>query len=101
MQTMEGYRRAVPITTYEDLRPLPELVMTGQSRLLLSEDPIGWAFDRGTVQSESRFIPMTPVGPRICVSVNRGMIGHVANGGIHERLRGGELDLNFPRSWAA
>jgi hypothetical protein len=96
IQTIDDYRRAVPITTYPDLRPLLERVMTGETKLLLSEDPLGWAITRGTTKGTSKFIPMTPTDLRLRVSAARAMISYVASSGAFELLRGVNLNLNFP-----
>ena len=74
IQTIDDYRRAFPIATYEDYKPLIERVMAGDVRLLLAEEPVGWAITRGTTKGESKFIPMTPsdlqmrIGLRISIS---------------------------------
>ena len=54
------YRRAFPLMTYDDYKPLIARVMEGDTALLLSEEPVGWAITRGTTKGESKFIPMTP-----------------------------------------
>jgi len=65
IETIEDYRRSFPIATYEDYRPLIQRVMAGETELLLSEEPVGWAITRGTTKGESKFIPMTPTEPAL------------------------------------
>ena len=60
VDSIETYRQAFPIMTYEEFKPLIDRVMAGEMDLLLAEPPIGWAITRGTTAGESKFIPMTP-----------------------------------------
>ena len=66
---LDDYRRAFPVVTYEEVKPLIQRVMGGEVNLLLCEEPVGWAITRGTTSGrgaspgESKFIPMTPGGP--------------------------------------
>jgi hypothetical protein len=76
--THEEFRRAFPITTYDDYQPLMQRVMSGETGLLLYEDPIGWAITRGTTSGESKFIPMTPTDLRMRLSAGRAMMEYVA-----------------------
>jgi hypothetical protein len=68
IETIEDYRRAFPVATYEDYKPLIERVMAGEMSLLLNEEPVGWAITRGTTKGESKFIPMTPTDLRMRIS---------------------------------
>jgi len=90
------YRRAFPIMTYDDYKPLIARVMEGDTSLLLCEEPVGWAITRGTVQGESKFIPMTPTDLRMRVSAGRAMLGYVAAGNRLDLFAGVNLNLNFP-----
>ncbi|MCX6095374.1 MAG: GH3 auxin-responsive promoter family protein, partial [Candidatus Bipolaricaulota bacterium] len=56
---IDDYRRAFPVVTYSDYKPLIERVMAGETGLLLYEEPIGWAITRGTTTDVPKFIPMT------------------------------------------
>lgn len=94
--SIEDYRRAFPVMTYQDYKPLIERVMRGEIKLLLNEDPIGWAITRGTTQGESKFIPMTPTDMRMRVSAGRAMMNYVASTGRHDLFEGVNLNLNFP-----
>ncbi len=94
--TLADYRRAFPITTYEDYRPLIQRVMAGEVRLLLNEEPIGWAITRGTTRGESKFIPMTPTDLAMRVSAGRAMMNYVATSGRFDLFAGVNLNLNFP-----
>jgi hypothetical protein len=94
--TLADYRRAFPITSYDGYKPLIERVMAGDIRLLLSEEPVGWAITRGTTEGESKFIPMTPTDLRMRVSAGRAMMHYVATTGRFDLLQGANLNLNFP-----
>lgn len=96
VETLADYRRAFPITTYESYEPLIERVMAGEIRLLLTEEPVGWAITRGTTAEKSKFIPMTPTDLRMRVSAARAMLEYVAVTGRHDLFAGVNLNLNFP-----
>lgn len=96
VETLADYRRAFPITTYESYEPLIERVMAGEIRLLLTEEPVGWAITRGTTREKSKFIPMTPTDLRMRVSAARAMLNYVAVTGRHDLFAGVNLNLNFP-----
>jgi hypothetical protein len=90
------YRRLFPVMTYDDYRPLIDAVMAGETGLLLCEEPIGWAITRGTVEGESKFIPMTPTDLRMRVSAGRAMLAYVASTRRLDLFAGVNLNLNFP-----
>jgi hypothetical protein len=96
VDTVEDYRRTFPVTTYKEYEPLIERVMAGQVRLLLCEEPVGWAITRGTTQGESKFIPMTPTDLRQRVSAGRAVMNYVASTGQFDVFSGVNLNLNFP-----
>ena len=96
VETLEDYRRAFPVTTYEDYRPLIQQVMAGEVNLLLTEEPVGWAITRGTTKGESKFIPMTPTDLRMRINAGRAMMNHVVNSGQYDLFEGVNLNLNFP-----
>jgi hypothetical protein len=71
--TLEDFRKAFPITPYEEgFKSIIERVMGGEVGLLLWEDPIGWAITRGTTKGESKFIPMTPTDMALRTSAGSG-----------------------------
>jgi GH3 auxin-responsive promoter len=94
--TLADYRRAFPAASYEDYKPLIEQVMAGEVRLLLSEEPVGWAITRGTTKGESKFVPMTPTDLQMRVSAGRAMMNYVAMTGRYDLFQGVNLNLNFP-----
>ncbi len=96
IDTIEDYRRAFPIATYDDYKPLIERVMGGAIELLLCEEPVGWAITRGTTQGESKFIPMTPTDLRMRISAGRAMMNFVAESKRFDLFAGVNLNLNFP-----
>ncbi len=95
VETMEDYRRAFPVSTYEDYQPLLKRVMAGEIDLLLNEEPVGWATTRGTT-GEQKFIPMTPTDLRMRASAARAMMTYVAGSDRYDLFEGVNLNLNFP-----
>jgi hypothetical protein len=96
LESIADYRRAFPVVTYEDYKPLIQRVMAGETELLLNEEPIGWAITRGTTGDESKFIPMTPTDLQMRVSAGRAMLNYVVSSKCPEVLGGANLNLNFP-----
>jgi len=96
VETMDDYRRAFPVVTYEGYKPLIQRVMAGETRLLLAEEPVGWAITRGTTEGESKFIPMTPTDLRMRISAGRAMMNYVVSSGRYDLFEGVNLNLNFP-----
>jgi hypothetical protein len=94
--SINDYRRAFPVVTYENYKPLIQRVMAGETGLLLSEEPVGWAITRGTTGDESKFIPMTPTDLSMRVSAGRAMLNYVVTNRCPEVLEGANLNLNFP-----
>ncbi len=94
--TLDAYRRAFPVCTYEEYKPLIQRVMAGEVNLLLNEEPIGWAITRGTTKGESKFIPMTPTDLKMRVSAGRAMMQYVAQTKRFDLFQGVNLNLNFP-----
>ena len=93
---VDEYRRAFPVVTYDDLQPLMQRTMAGETDLLLYEEPVGWAITRGTTRAESKFIPMTPTDLKMRVSAGRAMINWVMRTGQSQVFQGVNLNLNFP-----
>lgn len=94
--TIAEYRRAFPVMTYETYKPLLDRVMAGEIRLLLCEEPIGWAITRGSTKGESKFIPMTRTDLGLRISAGRAMMNYVANTRRLDLFGGANLNLNFP-----
>jgi len=94
--TLDDYRRAFPIATYADYKPVIERVMAGEIEELLYEEPVGWAITRGTTQGESKFIPMTPTDLQMRVSAGRAMLNYVLTSRRFDLFAGVNLNLNFP-----
>jgi hypothetical protein len=90
------FRRAFPIRTYDDYRPLIQRVMAGETNLLLDEEPVGWAITRGTTEGESKFVPMTPTDLRMRISAGRAMMNYTLSSGRFDLYQGVNLNLNFP-----
>ena len=96
IETLDDYRKAFPVATYEDFKPLLDRVMQGETQLLLWEPTIGWAITRGTTKGESKFIPMTPTDLSMRVSAGRAVMNYVATTGRFDIFMGVNLNLNFP-----
>jgi hypothetical protein len=96
IDTLEDYRRAFPIASYADFKPVIDRVMAGEIEQLLCEEPVGWAITRGTTQGESKFIPMTPTDLRMRVSAGRAMMNYVLTTRRFDLFAGVNLNLNFP-----
>lgn len=94
--SMQDFRRAFPVMTYADYKPIIQRVMAGEVSALLNEPPIGWAITRGTTQGESKFIPMTPTDLKMRVSASRAMVQYVMNTQRFDLFQGVNLNLNFP-----
>jgi hypothetical protein len=94
--TLDEYRRAFPIVTYEDIKPLMQRTMAGEEDLMLYEPPIGWAITRGTTKGESKFIPMTPTDLKMRVSAGRALVNHALRTKAFDIFQGVNLNLNFP-----
>ncbi|MCX6025464.1 MAG: GH3 auxin-responsive promoter family protein [Chloroflexi bacterium] len=90
------FRRAFPVRTYDDYRPLIQRVMAGETNLLLDEEPVGWAITRGTTEGESKFVPMTPTDLRMRISAGRAMMNYTLSTGRFDLYQGVNLNLNFP-----
>jgi hypothetical protein len=96
IESIDDYRRAFPVMTYEDYRPMIQRVMAGDTKLMLSEEPIGWAITRGTTGDEQKYIPMTPTDLRMRISAGRAMMHYVVTTGQYDIFQGINLNLNFP-----
>jgi hypothetical protein len=96
VDSLADYRHAFPAASHEEYKPLIERVMAGEVRLLLNEEPVGWAITRGTTKGESKFIPMTPTDLQMRVSAGRAMMNYVATTGRYDLFQGVNLNLNFP-----
>jgi hypothetical protein len=92
------YRRAYPQRDYLAFKPLLERVMSGDTGVLLAEEPLGWAITRGTSSGESKFIPMTPTDIRQRVSAGRAILNYVYLNSRYDLFDGVNLNLNFPSS---
>ncbi len=96
IESVADYRRAFPVTTYDEYKPLIDRVMAGEVGLLLHEDPVGWAITRGTTGDESKFIPMTYTDLMMRLSAGRAMVNYVLTSGQYDLFDGVNLNLNFP-----
>jgi hypothetical protein len=93
---LADFRRAFPVATYDEYKPLIQRVMGGETGLLLDEEPVGWAITRGTTRDESKFIPMTATDLRMRVSAGRAVLKYAASSAKFDIFTGVNLNLNFP-----
>lgn len=96
IETIKDFRKAFPITTYEEYRPKIQKVMEGDINLLLNEAPVGWAITRGTTKGESKFIPMTQTDLEMRIIAGRAMMNYVLETEQVALFSGINLNLNFP-----
>ncbi|HXY75237.1 MAG TPA: GH3 auxin-responsive promoter family protein, partial [Dehalococcoidales bacterium] len=93
---IDSYRRAFPVISYKDVKPMVQQVMAGDFKLLCDESPLGWAITRGTTGDESKFIPMTPADMQLRSSAGRAMMNFVLSQQKFAMFNGVNLNLNFP-----
>ena len=96
VSSIEEYRRAFPIVTYAEIKPIFEQVMRGDEQALLYEPILGWAMTRGTT-GDSKHIPMTETDMESRTRCGpRALLSYVARANRYDVLAGGVLNLNFP-----
>jgi hypothetical protein len=59
VQSIEDYRSAVPMNTYETLMPYIDRVFGGEKNVLTADDPLMFATTSGTT-GRAKYIPVTP-----------------------------------------
>lgn len=94
--SIEEYRRAFPIMTHPDYKPIIEQMMRGHYQALLTEPPVGWAMTRGTT-GQSKYIPVTELDMQhrgLCGP--RGVLNYVLRTGRFHILEGYCLNTTFP-----
>jgi hypothetical protein len=94
--TVQDYRSRFPVISYAEIKPVIDLIMKGETGLLLDDEPIGWAITRGTTKGESKFIPMTPTDMMLRVNAGRAVMNYVARTKQIDIFSGINLNLNFP-----
>jgi hypothetical protein len=92
----EAYRRAIPIVTYDSIKPWIDRVIAGEIEALLPEPPVAWAMTRGTTRGTSKRIPITETDLGIRVAAARGLLNHLLRTGQLEAINGYSLNLNYP-----
>ena len=56
----DSYRRRVPLTTYESLRPFLDRIIVEKENDILWDTPVRWfAMSSGTTEEKSKYIPVT------------------------------------------
>jgi hypothetical protein len=95
-QTFEDFRRAFPITTYDDISPWIDRVTAGDVKALLPEPPIAWAMTRGTTRNVPKRIPITDTDLGVRVAAARGLLNHLLRTDQLDALQGYSLNLNYP-----
>lgn len=59
VKSIEDFRRAVPMNTYETLTPYIDRVFSGEKNVLTSDEPLMFATTSGTT-GRAKYIPVTP-----------------------------------------
>ena len=59
IRTIEQFQERVPLSSYEDLQPIIERVMSGEQNLLWPSEVKWFAKSSGTTSEKSKFIPVT------------------------------------------
>lgn len=59
IKTLRGFKKYVPLSTYEDLRPYIDAELRGLPAQLTAEKPLLFAMTSGTT-GDSKYIPITP-----------------------------------------
>ncbi len=59
IQSLADYKTAVPINTYEDLKPAIERMMEGEENILWNTPVLWFAKSSGTTSERSKFIPVS------------------------------------------
>ncbi len=59
VRTLDDYRKAAPVVTYEDIREPMERMTRGQRNILTAEEPVMFARTSGT-SGHPKYIPVTP-----------------------------------------
>lgn len=94
--TLEGFQRSFPVTSFRELQPLIAKVRDGNYRALLPEEPSGWVMTRGST-GPAKVIPITRMHEEEILSCGaRGFLNYALNMKDLEVLSGGVLNLSFP-----
>ena len=96
ISTYADYKHFFPVRSYEEYKPFIQRVMEGETSLLLSEEPIGWAITRGTTKGDNKFIPITPTDMRMRIAAGRAVINYALQSKRFDIFSGVNLNLNFP-----
>lgn len=92
----QDFQKSFSVRPYEAYKPLIDKVMAGETRLLLNEEPLGWAITRGTTNNENKFIPMTPTDMKMRVAAGRAVVNYALAKQRFDIFSGVNLNLNFP-----
>jgi hypothetical protein len=92
----QAYRRALPIVTYDQIKPWIDRVVAGEVEALLPEPAVAWAMTRGTSRGTPKRIPITATDLGIRVAAARGLLNHLLRTGQLEAIDGYCLNLNYP-----
>ena len=96
ISTIEGFRSAFPVLTFQELKPYLEMVMKGDFRAIIPEPPVEWAMTRGTT-GQSKYVPLTEtdIDQRVACGA-RALLNYVYRTERYDILEGWDLNLNFP-----
>ena len=96
IDVLSSYRKNFPIINYENIKPIIDRVMQGETQLLLNEPVLGWAITRGTTRGTNKFIPMTLTDIKMRISAGRAVLNYAAKKNKWDIFSGVNLNLNFP-----
>ena len=60
IKNADEYRKRVPISSYEDLKPMVDRMRKGEQNILWPEEITWFAKSSGTTSSKSKYIPVSP-----------------------------------------
>lgn len=98
IRSLEDWRQAAPITTWEDLAPLVDRMIAGERGLLVAEDPFFYATTSGTT-GRRKLLPVTARFVEECRVANK-LLYRATLKAMPQLLKGKRLSLRSPRTEA-
>lgn len=66
INTLSDFQNRVPVSSYEDLKPMIDRLRSGEQNILWNEDITWFAKSSGTTAGKSKFIPVSPSALEEC-----------------------------------
>lgn len=96
LETVDEFRDAFPVATFNDFFPSIEEVRKGNWQALLPEPPVEWGMTRGST-GVSKIVPFTSLDmQQKSIAGSRGTLNYVYKTGKYDILSGYALNNNFP-----